>query len=440
MESSSRPGGTAWTERQAGYSLEIGPNGFLDNKPSILSLCSQLGLTDSLIRANSAAAKRFVFLGDKLRALPGSPKQFLLSDLLTWSGKLRVLSERWRKAACPADESIYDFGCRRIGKEATEKLLDAFVTGVLAGDPRLLSLPACFPRMAELEREYGSLIRAQGKLAKQRRLARQTGQQQAVGSPTGTLAAPAGGMRTLIDALAEPLGPDLHFGEAVQSLQSSADGRWLVRSSQKIYRTEAVVLACPAYVQHDILSEVDGSLAAEIGGIPYSCAVVAVVGFRRTDLNCDLDGFGYLTPQSLKRPVLGVLWSSSIFPNQAPPDEFQFRAILGGWQRQDVLQWDDAQVIGAVLDDLRQTMGIQAEPTFTWVRRWEKAIPQYHVGHLERLKRIEERRRLHSGLFLTGNAYRGVSLNDCTREGELTAIGAAGYLSGQSDAKTERQG
>lgn len=434
LEREGRPGGTAWTVVKEGYRLETGPNGFLDNKPEMPRLCEQLGLENRLARADAASAKRLVFLGDRLRALPVGPWSFLTSGLLSWRGKARLLAERWvRRQPEETDESIHAFGCRRLGREAADVLLDAFVTGILAGDPQLLSLPACFPRIAELEREFGSLLVAQGKLAARRRAERKAqglplprpGQP---GAPGGTLTAPIGGMGVLLQTLAEKLGPALKLGVAARSLHQHED-RWHVQPTQgDTLRADAVVLAAPAYVQAELCANIDPNLANEMAAIPYTTAVVAVIGYARADLPKNLKAFGYLSPQRLGRPVLGVLWSSSIFPEQAPPGHFQFRAILGGWRRRDVLEWDDEAIRAAVRADLRATMGIQAEPSFFWLHRWPRAIPQYHLGHSDRLRRMEQCTARLPGLFLTGNAFRGVALNDCARDAELTASRVADYL------------
>ena len=436
LERAPRPGGTAWTERLDGYALELGPNGFLDNKPTTLDLCESVGLKDRLVRAHRASANRFVFLGDRLRKLPASPGEFLKSDLLSWRGKLRVLAEPViPRRRGDADESIDDFGRRRIGREATDNLLDAFVTGILAGDPKLLSLPACFPRMVELEREFGSLIRAQVQLAKRRRAERKivahatADSGGSVGGPGGNLTAPEGGVRTLIEAIATRLGSAVRLGVGVTSVETCRLGRWrVVLEDAEPLTADAVVLACPAYSQSSILRGRDGVMADEIAAIPYSGVVVAVLGFHRSQVEADLNGFGYLAPERLGRPVLGVRWSSSLFDGQAPADHVQFRAILGGWRRGDVSSWDDETVVGHVREDLRVTMGISTPPRFSWVQRWERAIPQYHMGHCDRLARIETRLEGHPGLFLTGNCYRGVSLNDCTREANATADRIVRYL------------
>lgn len=429
FEKERRPGGTAWTEYQAGFMLELGPNGFLDNKPSTLELCSAVGLNDALVRADESSARRFVLKDGRLCKLPASPGEFLRSDLLSWRGKLRVLAERLvPPRRDQSDESVYDFGCRRIGREATETLLDAFVTGIIAGDYKLLSLPACFPRMVELEQVYGGLLKAQFRLAKERRARRTADGNAAVGSPGGKLTAPRGGMRQLVEALARSLGPDLRLGTAVHKLEETPDG-WVVHADSESVPCDAVILASPSFTQAEMLKDIDPPLAEELAAIEYTTAVVAVVGYRRDDLSSvDANGFGYLAPQALGRPVLGVLWSSSIFPQQAPAECFQFRAILGGWRRRDVFDWTDEQILAAVRDDLLLTLGITAEPCFSWVYRWPRAIPQYHLGHRDRLGRIEDRRQRHPGLFLTGNAFRGVSLNDCTADAARIASTVAEYL------------
>ena len=175
----------------------------------------------------------------------------------------------------------------------------------------------------------------------------------------------------------------------------------------------------------------DDQLSEQIGGIPYASATVAVLGYPVSSLPEVPQGFGYLAPARLGRPVLGVIYSSSLFPGQAPPEHVQFRAILGGWKRPEVVQWSDKDIISAVRQDLQATLGIVVEPTFRWIHRWPKAIPQYHVGHLERLKRIELRRAHHPGLFLGGNVYRGVALNDCIADAELTACQVQDFLVGR---------
>ncbi|MBX9655915.1 protoporphyrinogen oxidase [bacterium] len=433
FERSSHVGGTAWTEHSEGYLLERGPNGFLDNRESTLRLCDSIGLTDRLVRANPSSNTRFIFLGDHLRALPASLMSFLTSDLLSWKGKLRVAWERFiRPKLDGGDESIYDFGCRRIGKEATEALLDAFVTGILAGESRQLSLPASFPRMREMEMKYGGLFRAMNQLAKERKAnAKKLDQNQEpapIGSPRGHLTTIAGGMGVLLTTLASRLNRPPILNTAVDRIERASHQRWHVHHDQRVTEVDAVILSSPGQTQAQLLRPIDPELSREIEGIAYAPATVVVLGFPVAKFTKVPQGFGYLAPARLGRPVLGVIFSSSIFPHQSPEGYVQFRAILGGSKRPDVVDWSDDQIVAAVRDDLRITLRIEAEPSFRWIHRWPRAIPQYHLGHLDRLQRIEERRRQHPGLFLGGNLYRGVALNDCIVDAEKTAASVRDFI------------
>jgi oxygen-dependent protoporphyrinogen oxidase len=281
--------------------LEAGPNGFLDGQPSTLELCRLLGMEGELQRANSAAGRRFVDLGDVLRELPSSPGRFLGSDLLSLRGRIRVLWERFTPAKRnDADESVRDFGYRRLGREATDVLLDALVTGIHAGDYSLLSLPACFPRIAALEKQFGGLIRGQAALARRRRAANGQGASGSASGPAGTLLAPRLGMGRLADGLATSLGENLLLNRRVTTLAADGDGRWRVKTDEgEEWRADAVVLASPAYAQAKILSSVDAGLANLVEEIPYTTAVVCVLGYRQCDLPRPLDGFGYIAPERM---------------------------------------------------------------------------------------------------------------------------------------------
>jgi len=433
LEKNSHVGGTAWTEHRDGYLLERGPNGFLDNRESTLRLCDAIGLTNRLVRANPSSGSRFIFLGDHLRALPSSLFSFLTSDLLSVKGKLRVACERFiAPKRDDADESIYQFGCRRIGKEATEAFLDAFVTGILAGDSRALSLPASFPRMREMESKYGGLFRAMGQLAKERRAASKiSGEKQEstpVGSPRGHLTTIAGGMGILLTTLASRLNRPPVLNAPVDRIARTANQRWHVHHAQGIADVDAIVLSSPGQTQSQLMKPIDAGLSREIEEIAYASATVVVLGFPIEKLKKVPQGFGYLAPARLGRPVLGVIFSNSIFPDQSPAGHVQFRAILGGSKRPDVVDWPDEQIIDAVRQDLRTTLGIDADPSFRWVHRWPRAIPQYHLGHLERLQRIERRRLQQPGLFLGGNLYRGVALNDCIVDAEKIASSVRDFV------------
>jgi oxygen-dependent protoporphyrinogen oxidase len=418
LEAEGRAGGTVGTLRRDGFQIEIGPNGFLDGKPSTMTLCRDLGLGAGLVPASPDAARnRYLFLDGRLRPLPGGPGQFLRSDLLSWRGKANLLLERWRRPRLDGhDESIASFARRRAGREAAEVFADALVTGIYAGDPKLLSVRACFPRLANLECEHGSVMKGLAHAARARRLAGQ-----APSSGPGKMWSLSDGLGAMIEALCAHLRRSPLAGVPVRTI-GKQDNAWVVSAEGKdAWHADAVVLACPAYQQAGILADVDEELSDQVGAIPYNRIAVVALGYRRTDVPGSLAGFGYIAPQRLGRDILGVQWCSSIFPGRAPRDTVLLRAMAGGWNRPDVAGWDDERLVAAVRAELRLAQGIRAAPVFRHIVRWNRAIPQYFVGHLERVAWIEERLKRHPGLFLAGNAYHGVALNDCTEQADLLA-------------------
>jgi oxygen-dependent protoporphyrinogen oxidase len=203
---------------------------------------------------------------------------------------------------------------------------------------------------------------------------------------------------------------------------------WRVETDNHAWEADAVVLTSPAREQARALQEVDAELAERVGAIPYNRVVTVALGYRRADVPHPLDGFGYLSPQRQRRDVLGMQWCSSIYPGRAPAGHVLVRALCGGWHRQDILDWDDARLVAAVRQEMRRVTGTRAAPAFCEIIRWDDAIPQYFVGHLSHVAWVEERCRLHPGLFLGGNAYRGVALPDCAQQSRTLAEQMAAYL------------
>jgi oxygen-dependent protoporphyrinogen oxidase len=422
VEERARLGGTIGTERRDGFQVETGPNGFLDNKPFATALCRELGLGERLLAASEAARRnRYLFLDGRLRLLPDSLASFLTSDVLSWRSRFLLLAERFRPPRRAAgDESIDAFVRRRVGREVAETLADAFVTGIHAGDPKLLSVRAALPRLASLEREYGSVLRGMAITARQRRIeARTRGEATPSGSRMWSVRE---GLSLLIETLRERLRFPPVTGVAVRTARRLANNGWRVQSDGRDgWDAEAVVLACPAHAQAMIVADEDAELAAAIDGISYNRVAVVALGYRAADVPDSLDGFGYLSPQRQRRNVLGVQWCSSIFPERAPPGKVLLRAMCGGWNRPEMVDWDDERLADAVRGELRQAMHIEAAPVFRHIIRWPRAIPQYHLGHLERVAWIESRLARHPGLFVGGNAYHGIALNDCIEQAELLA-------------------
>ncbi|MBX9681646.1 MAG: protoporphyrinogen oxidase [Gemmataceae bacterium] len=434
LEADSRAGGTMQTVRRDGFTVELGPNGFLDTKPSTLNLSHDVGLGNQLLQASDTAGKnRFLFLRDRMFRLPGGPGELLTTRLLTLRGKLSLMAERLRgRRKTEGDESIDAFARRRAGNQAADILADAMVTGIFAGDPKLLSLPACFPRVAQMEREYGSVMKGFAREARKRRQ-----EAEKKGEPykrPGGLWSFEHGLKSLIEALVANLTTPPIYGATIRNVRKDGDPvrpKWIVSAEgQDRWEADAVLLTCPGYRQSAALADLDRDLSGKIGEIPFNRIAVIALGFRKKDLSAPLDGFGYIAPQSTGRDLLGAQWCSSIYPgHRCPEDAVLVRAMAGGWTRGDLLDRNDDELVRLAWAELRATMQLSAAPIFSHVARWEKGIPQYHLGHLDRVAWIEKRLASHPGLFLGGNSYRGVAMNDCTEQGSVLADAIAGYLS-----------
>jgi oxygen-dependent protoporphyrinogen oxidase len=271
-------------------------------------------------------------------------------------------------------------------------------------------MQASFPRLAEMERAHGSITA--GMAAN-----RVSGKRQRMWSLPG-------GLQALTDAVASALRIPPRTSSPVREVRP-ASGGWEVSGQ----RADVVILACPAAAQAELLRPLSAELAREVGAIPYNGIAVVALGYRRQDVPHPLDGFGYLTPQRERREVLGMQWCSSIFAGRAPEGHVLLRALCGGWHRRDLLGWSDDQLAQAARREVALALGARAEPVFTHIVRWPEAIPQYFVGHLGRLERIERLAGAFPGLILSGSAYRGVALNDCVEAGQAAAEKAARLLS-----------
>ncbi len=427
LEAAPQAGGNLRTLAHDGWRLEWGPNGFLDNEPATLRLVDRLGLRDELVRSSDAARRRFLVVGGRLREIPASPPAFLKTDLFTHRAKLRVLGELLvprrrdlgRAADDPAtDESVWEFGRRRLGRDFAELMLDPMVKGIFGGDARRLSLAAAFPRMVELERDHGSLFRALAAISKQRKRAADAG-------PSGTLHSFRDGMAALPAALARALRDDpracLVTSRAVASI--GRDGAvWRVRVDEGAsFEADAIVHAAPAHAAAAHLRGLDPTLSGLLEGIPYVPMAVIALGYARGDVAHDLDGFGALIPTCEHSRLLGALWTSSIFPGRAPDGRVLLHCMAGGPLDPHVLDDDDDALRDRAVAELRGLMGLRGDPEMTRVFRHPRAIAQYEPGHLDRLRRMDARLAGLPGLHLSGSSYRGVSVNACIKESETMA-------------------
>jgi len=437
FEAHEQAGGNIRSERRQGYLCEWGPNGFLDNEPATLRLVETLGLQDKLIPASSMSEKRWIVRNGKRRLMPTHPLRFLFGDMLSLAGRLRAGMEWSRpQRTDPSDETVFDFASRRVGREAAEVLVDAMVTGVFAGDSRKLSLRSTFPRMEELERKYGGLFRAMQTIRKEKRQkngSRGDGDpatkerplwhtRRVAGGmgPTGTLHSFGNGMQTLTDAMVHHVGDRLHTQSPLRAIQKNATG-WHLEFESGPVDAKRVVFACPAWTAAPLLHDTDADLALELAGIQSAPVVVVCMGFREADVEQVERGFGFLIPGREKSAVLGMLFDSWVFPNRSEVGTVLFRTLIGGARNPQAVQLSDEELITASRQAQQSLLGSSPEPTMTNIIRHPRGIPQYNLGHLERLQRITARVEQHSGLLLSGNCYHGVALNACIHEAESLA-------------------
>ena len=431
LERANRPGGKVWSRDIDGYLCEWGPNGFLTNKPQTLDLCEKIGLTEQLHKSNDNARKRFVYSNGKLHKLPHTQLEFLSNSLLTLKGKLRLLAEIFvAKRQDSEDESLASFARRRLGQEALQKLIAPMAGGIFAGDPETMSLQACFPRISELEKEYGSLIKAMLKLASRRKEERKNGKVTAsAAGPGGVLTSFEKGLEVLINRLIEKIGENkIKLNAKISSIKKGANYNYEVISDTEIYEADVVICATPAYAAKELIIELSPHLYKLLGTIKYSPLIVACFGYSEEQINFDLNGFGYLLAKGEEIPVLGTLWDSSIFLHRAPDGKILLRTMLGGATRPELINLTDSEIEDIVKKSLSVIMGINARPEMVQIFRHQTAIPQYQLGHMDIVKEIEEIELGLPGLLFTGNAYRGIGINDCVASSYLVAEKAIKFL------------
>ena len=418
FEADQRVGGKVWTEiSPEGYLCEGGVNGFLDKIPRTLALCDEVGVKP--VGADSSAQKRYVFSHGQLHKLPEKPPEFLASRLLSVSGRLRVLYEIFAPGTDNPDETLAEFGTRRLGREAFERLIDPMASGVFAGDARKMSVKSCFPRIQEVEAEYGSLIRG---LIKLQIKARKEGRKDTPGpGPGGRLTSFSNGMGALTDTLASRLGSRIHTDSPVAGISRNNKLYTLHMADGTDEETDVLILAVPAFAQSGILKEYEPELAGLLGEIEYPALSVVCLGYREDRIAPYLEGFGFLVPSGEQRSILGTIVDSNVFPGRAPEGHALFRTMVGGARTPQLAELPDDQLLDRVRADLKDITGLATEPEFSRIFRHEKAIPQYVVGHAARLEAIDQVLQRHPGLVLTGNAFRGVSLNDCVVNAWKTA-------------------
>jgi oxygen-dependent protoporphyrinogen oxidase len=443
LEASERLGGTIRTHRRDGFLLEGGPDSFLSEKPEVIELASRVGLTPRLIGTNERHRRSFVARGRRLHPTPEgfnllAPSRLwplVTSGIFSARGKARMALDlvlpRGRNP--DADESLASFVRRRFGREALERVAQPMAGGIYTADPELLSLRATLPRFLEMERTHRSVILALRRASRGRGAnGTSSAGKKASGARYGLFLSFDEGMQVLTDSLAArlPRGA-VRSGTKVEGLEvdASAPGGWLVRTAGgETIRAAAVCVALRAHAAARLLRGVDAGLASELDAIPYASTATVNLAFRLEDVSHPLDGFGFVVPHAEGRTVIACSFSSVKFAGRAPGGRVLLRAFVGGSLQPENFALSDELMVGGVLRDLRELLGVAGAPLFTHVERWPRSMAQYHVGHLARVARISGRLSRYSTLRLAGNAYEGAGVPDCVRSGERAAEDLRGRL------------
>ncbi len=438
IEGSERLGGKIQTELVDGFVIEKGPDSFLARKQAIIDLTLELGLVDQLVGTNPKARKNYIFYRNRLHLMPpglilGIPTQmgpFVKTGLISPMGKLRAALDLLipsRKEE--GDEALGAFLQRRLGKEVAENIAEPLLSGIYAGDTQVLSLDATFPQFKAIETKYGSIIK--GML-----MSRKAG----VGAQTPALNLPAvakqsmflnykNGLGTLVNKLITALdGVHIHTKLSVNQIIRDEKQYRVIMADQREVKADSIILATPAYVTKSLLRDMESSQL--LANTTYVSVANVVLAFNRADLDYPLDASGFVIPRNEGRSMTACTWTSSKWTHSSPSDKVLLRCYVGHSKDQSKVNLSDGEMVAMVQKEIKEIMGVTANPIFYRITRWENSMPQYQVGHLQRLKQIrQDLAAFRPGVFLAGAGYQGVGIPDCIQQGKDAVQQVMEYVS-----------
>jgi oxygen-dependent protoporphyrinogen oxidase len=426
LESSARWGGKITTDRvpfsDGQFIIEGGPDTFLATKPWGVALCKELGLDERLHGTNPYKKNTYVLNRNRLLPLPDglammiptNIEAILRSRLVSWVSKARMgLDFILPPKFLNGDESLGTFVSRRLGREAYENLIEPLMSGIYAGDGDQLSLASTFPYLRDLELKYGSLARGALKMRAQ-------SNGKAVQGSRSAFLTPTTGLAEIVEKLVENLeskNVNLRLNTTASRITTYQLLYQIELQTGEILEADSIILATPAFVSGQILSSLDPSLASDLQTIPYASTATVSLAYKQQDVPRELDGYGYVIPRREGRGALACTWTSTKFPHRAPEGYVLIRVFVGR-AGQDI-PWNENDLLALAKEELHLTLGISTDPILQRVFLWDRAMPQYNLGHPEILKRIDAALEKHSGLALAGNGYRGIGIPDCIHSGQL---------------------
>jgi len=427
IEKSDRVGGVIQSESIDGFLIERGPNSSQGTE-ELLALVEELGITGALAEGNPKAPA-YVYFRGRLHPVPSGAGAFIKSDLLSLPGKLRIFKEPFVPVRdSDSEESVASFARRRIGREAAERMVAPFVSGIYAGDADQLSVQAAFPRLANLETGYGGLFR--GAFAKARESRRAKKAATAVldkAAPTRRrLCSFQSGMGFLPRTLASKIGEDLLTGCQDLRVERSADSlafnvEFTRGGDRHQLICDRVIIATPSKVAASLVAAISAELSRLLDEIIYPPLAIVSLAYDQSTVSTPLDGFGFLVPPSEGMNILGCVWNSSLFNDRAPKGKSLVTAFIGGARNPAAARAADAELVSTVHGELQKVLGISSDPQVVAITRYERSIPQYNLGHFARVQRIESLLGELTGLTLIGNYLHGVSTGDCIKEADRIA-------------------
>ena len=443
LERDNRIGGNILTAREDGFLIEGGPDCFLSEKPWAIKLCEKLGIGNSLLCTNDEYRRTFVLWKGRLCELPEGvilmiPTRlfpFVRSNLLSFKGKVRAAMDLFiPKRRSEGDESLSEFVRRRLGQDILDKIAEPLVAGIHAGNPDTMSVKSTFPKFIKLEEEYGSLIK--GMIIRRKMMHNPYLRQGVSGRdlPQYTMFMTLkGGLDELPQRIVKGMkGTTILKNKEVLSIEKytpvipsyDKGGNKLYKIYLKdgeIFDSHAVVFATPSYETAKILNRLNSPLSEMLNKIPYISTATVSLAYRKDSISHTMNGFGFVVPRLEKRKIMAATWVSRKFSCRSPDDSFLIKCFVGGYYNEGLVSLGDRDMVSMVREELRDIMGISADPVLTRIYRWEKAMPQYIVGHDEMLSILDTRLSGLPGIFITGSAYRGVGIPDCIHDADSTA-------------------
>jgi oxygen-dependent protoporphyrinogen oxidase len=404
-------GGRIVSEASRGYLMEHGPNALVAPAPAAERLIADLRLAGERIDRGPGVRRRYLVRDGAARALPLGPLALLASPFLSFGARMRLLAEPFVPAH-PDDETVAEFVRRRFGREFLDYVADPLVGGLYSGDPDRLSVQATFPQLKRMEREAGSVIR--GVVAA--RLCRGPA---AMDPRRRMLFSFRRGLATLPGALADALGPRVRLGTRVESVCPERGGYRLKLGGANAageWRARGVVVALPAYAAGTLLAGLDADAADALRSLHHPPLAVVFLGYRREAIGHPLDGLGVLAPRVEQRPVLGMLFSSTLFEARAPEGHVALTAYVGGAREPERAMIEPEALVQSVHDEARALLGAREMPVHWRVRYWRRGLPQPDLAHVERIGRLRGLEARFPGLHLTGNYLGGASTAACIEE------------------------